>query len=317
VRHSPLVQLEAQAAARKQNGLGRPGVLAEYGNEVTRSKVQYDFILHQMKTFNAAGKLAVERHVSILRELEKIVNEMLLWESKTLELLDMYWRLADVAGVKSDFELRAGLRQMNNSSNLNAGALLLKSITLVRLEAYEEAMPILNQLAYVPALQVLVTIIRAEVLARTDKQREALAELRKTARFGLSNPRVRMHRAMAFAACDELKFAEAEWEALLKIGEHEVAARRAIAFINSASTSPTERTKLKALENARLAVKLDDADWASKLALALASSANGETDKASKLATEAAELATGSNQTFCDEIAEQLLAGKIASWKFK
>ncbi len=315
VRNTPRVQLQSQVTARKKTEIGRD-VLREYGNDLAQAKVRTDFVLHQIKTINVAGKLALERHVSILQELEKIVNEMLLWNSKTLELFDMYWSLADVAGVKSDIELKAGLRQLNRSSNENAGALLLKSITLIRLQEYDEAIAILNQLANVPALQVLVTTIYAEVLARTGDQREALAELRKTARFGLNDPKLRMHRAIAFAACDELKFAESEWEALLKIGGHEVAARRAIAFINAASKSPSERTKSKAMENAQLAVKLDDADWASRLALALATFANGETEQSSKLATEAAELATGSNQSLCDEIAEQLLAGNGTSWKF-
>ena len=315
VRHTPATQLRAQIAAREQADPLANKAILERGNNLAQTMVQCDMIAHQMKTLNAAGKLAVDRHVSILKELEKIVNEMLLWDAKTVELFDKYWSLADVSGVKSDEELRAGLQQLNRSSDANAGALLLKSITLIRMEQYDDATAILSELANIPALHVLVMTINAEVLARTGKQKEALAILRKTARMGLNDPRIRMHCAMAFAAFGELKAAEDEWEAVLKIGGHEVASRRAIAFINAASTTPTERTKATSLENAQLAVKLDEAEWASKIAFALATAANGEFEQASKLATEAAELATGSNQALCDEIAEQLLAGKNVSWK--
>jgi tetratricopeptide (TPR) repeat protein len=317
-RITPQAQLESQVKAQGNALVQRnfQNVVSAQGNQLANIKVDYDMILHQMKTLNEAGRLAVERHVSIVRELEKIVNEMLVWESKTMELFNQYWSLADVAGVKSDFELRAALRKLNHSSSENIGALFLKAITLARLEQYEEAVPLLNRLYNVPAIRVVVIAARADVLARTDKKREALSELRKTVPIGLNDPRVRMHRAVAFAACDEFKFAEAEWEALLKLGGHEVAARRAIALLNVSYSVPSDRNKARALEYAKLAVQLDSEDWVCELALALALAANGEPEKGIKSATRAAELAVGENQAICDEIIEKIRLGQHPGWSF-
>lgn len=318
VRNTPQTQLAAQALAPGNMLVQRnfQNAVAEGGGQLARIAVEYDIIVHQMKTLNEAGRLAIERQVSIMRELEKIVNEMLVWESTSMELFNHYWALADVTNVKSDLELRAALRQLSRSSSENIGALFLKAITLARLEKFDEAEQILNNLSYVPAIRVLITAARAEVLARTQRKRESMSELRKTAPVGLNDPRVRMHRAMAFAACDEFKLAEAEWEALLKLGGQEVAARRAIALINASYPEPSDRNKSRAMEYAKLAVQLDSEDWVSELSLALAFSINGDSDQGSKTATHAGELAVGENQVFCDEIAEKIKQGQHSSWRF-
>ena len=135
-RHTPQVQLAAQLGARDARNFRE--TLSARGNQLARVRVEYDLVRHQMKTLNEAGRLAVERHINIVRELETIVNEMLAWDTKTVELFNQYWSLADVAGFKSDFELRAALRQLSRSSNENSGALFFKAITLVRLEQYED-----------------------------------------------------------------------------------------------------------------------------------------------------------------------------------
>jgi tetratricopeptide (TPR) repeat protein len=318
-RHTPQTQLNAQLLA-PSNALVQQNfqkTVSAQGNQLARVKVEYDLILHQMKTLNEAGRLAVERHVSIVQELEKIVNEMLVWESKTMELFNQYWSLADVAGVKSYFELRAALRQLKSSSNENIGAMFFKAITLARLQQNEEAVKLLNRLYNVPAIRVIVTAAHADILARTDKKREALSELRKTVPIGLNDPRVRMHRAVAFAACDEFKLAEAEWEALLKFGGHEIAARRAIALLNASNSEPSDRNKARATDYAKLAVQLDSEDWASELALALAHAVNGEPEKGTKSAMRAAELAVGENREYCDEIGEKIRLGEPVNWRFR
>ena len=318
VRQTPRVQFQALANAPSNKLVQRKfgNAVRAQGSQLATISVEYDIIVQQMKTLNEAGRLAIERQLSILRELEKIVNEMLVWESTSIDLFNQYWALADVANVKSDFELRAALRQLTRSSDVNIGALFVKAITLARLEQYEEAATILNQLFNVPAIRTLVIAAHADVLARQDKKREAISELRKTLPAGLNDPRVRMYRAVAFAACEEFKLAEAEWEALLKLGGHEVAARRAIALLNASYSEPSDRNKSRALEYAKLAVQLDGEDWACELALALAFAINGESEKGIKSATRAGDLAVGENQTFCDEIAEKIKLGQPVSWVF-
>ncbi len=318
VRNTPQTQLNAQAQAPSNALVQRnfQNAVATQGSQLANLNVEYDIIMHQMKTLSEAGRLAIERQVSILRELEKIVNEMLVWESTSLELFNRYWALADVANVKTDLELRAALRKLNGSSSENIGALFLKAITLARLEKFDEATPLLNKLVYVPAIRVLVTAAHADVLARTLKKREAISELRKTLPIGLNDPRVRMYRAVAFAACEEFKLAETEWEALLKLGGHEVAARRAIALLNASYPEPSERNKSRALEYAKLAVHLDSEDWVCAIALALALAVNGESEKGIESAKRAAELAVGENQGICDEIADKIESGQHTGWSF-
>jgi tetratricopeptide (TPR) repeat protein len=125
-----------------------------------------------------------------------------------------------------------------------------------------------------------------------------------------------MHRAVVFAACEEFKLAEAEWEALLKLGGHEISARRAIALLNASYPVPSDRNKERASEYAKLAVALDSEDWACEMALALAFAANGQPEKGIEYAKQAAELAVGDNQVICDEIVDKIRRGDPVAWSF-
>lgn len=295
---------------------GQSTAINNIANSSVNANIQYDRIRHHIKTLNEAGKLAVERHLSVMQDLERIVNEMRAWDAKALDLFHKYWELADAAGVKCDVELRTALRQCSRTSDDNVGAMLLRAITLVRLDQPDEALPILEKLAAIPITQLFARTIRAETMARAGEKREAIALLRKNAAASASDARIRMHRAQAFAAAGELKSAEAEWDAILKIGGYETAARRALAFINTAHSTLTERHKTTALENAQLAVQLAEDDWASQLALAISTAASGKVPEALTAAESATTLAGGDKIALCQEVLEQIKTGSRPLWKF-
>ncbi len=303
--------------AAQSNQLMRSQEMKSLGSVSAAVQVEADAILHEMKTTDAAGRLAVQRYVSLMHELEKTVKEMTGWEQKAVALFNRYWEIADVAGIQSNLELRTSLRELEKASDQNAGAMFARAIALMRLERYEEALLLFNQLVEVPAIHAIAYGARAEAYYRLGKKREAAASLQKTLPIGLTDARVRIQRAQAFAATGELRHAETEWEAVLKLGGHEIAARRAIALINASLPGSNDRNTQKAVENAFLAAELAGDDWSCVLAVALASAARGDMEKAVESATKAANLAVGENQALCDHIAEQIQAGAPqVCWKF-
>ncbi len=307
---------QRNASAKPLGGPQFNRAMSTLAKQNTEIQVYYDMVRHQLKTFSEAGKLAVQRHMSQMGELERIATEMSVWDNKNNAFFNQYWELADVDMVKSDLELQAAIEQLKTSSHENPGAVFLKAVTLTRLEQYDEALPHLARLADVRVLHGLLLALRAEILTRTDKKREAEAALRQTLPLGLKDPRVRMHRAVALAASGQFKLAELEWEAIIKLGGHEIAARRGIAWINGSAPTPTNRIKSKAIENANLATQLGGDDWSCEIAFAIAAAANGQLEKAIESARKASKLTIGTNQAFCERLIEQLNEGNKVSWRF-
>ncbi len=152
---------------------------------------------------------------------------------------------------------------------------------------------------------------------RAGEERVAHVDLQKTLPAAQNDPRVRMQRAMALAAGGQLKPAETEWEVVLKLGGHEVAARRGLALVNFSHSNPNGRQLSKALEQAELAAQLAPEEWSCQMALALALVACSKSDQAVAIAEKAAQLAVGEKQTYCEEIAMQIKGGATCTgWKF-
>lgn len=314
VRLDPATQLRLMYPTAY--GTNEQRTIASLAKQNTDIQVYYDMVRHHMKTLNEASKLVAERHLSQMRELEAIFKDMSVWEKSYLDFFDRYWELADVAKVKSDLELKSAITQLANSDDYNPGAIFIKAVTFARLEQFDEALKQIDRLKDVQVLQSVTLALKAEILTRTDKKREAANLLRQTARQGLNDPRVRMHRAMALAADGQLRKAELELEVVVKLGGHSVASHRGIAFINGSSPKPTNKIKSKAMENAVLANQLAGDDWACRIALALASATNGEWDNAARFAEEAAELSIGTNHEFCQKVLEQVSEKHQPTWRF-
>lgn len=279
-------------------------------------QLSIDQIVHGLETVHKAGNLAVGRHMSLVKELQKIASEMQAWQLKSDELINQYWEVADVEGVKSDIELRLALRVLRRASENNSGATFARSITLMRLGDKEESLKLLNLLAQHPSVHLLASSARAELYARLGKKREFQAELRGTMPAGQNDPRVRMHRAQAMAVGGELRQAEREWESVLKLGGHNIAAYRSIALINASLPWTSDRNLEKAVDYANLASRLAGDDWSCEAAVAMVAAASGEVDRGFDTAERASDLAIGSNQALCSELALQIKSGTPVSWEF-
>ncbi|GAB5402413.1 MAG: hypothetical protein Aurels2KO_06440 [Aureliella sp.] len=279
-------------------------------------RTHMDRLLHSLKTAERGGKLAVQRYASLVRELQRILAEAGDWQAKSQSLMAEYWELADVEGVKNDVELKMVLRELQRAAPYNSGAAFAQAITLMRLGEYEIALQRFNALVSFPPTRLLATAARAEVYARLGNSRDAANDLRSVMPAGRSDARVRMHRARAFAVAGDLKQAEKEWEAVLKLGGHNIAAYRAIALINASLPNQTDRTRSRALDSARLATQLASDDWSCELAFALASVACGEPDQGQKSASRASDLTVGSNQVLCSQVVHQIETGQPVSWDF-
>ncbi len=311
VRYAPrsqFAQFSSQVPTRSE-----ANVIAQ---QLVSVQMNIDHILHSLETVYKAGNLAMERHISLVQELQRVVNEIAVWQVKSSALFNQYWEVADVEGVKSDVELRLALRVLEHSAEGNYGAAFARAITLMRLGENEEALALLNVLAKHPAIFALASAARAELYARLGKKREFQAELRATLPAGQNDPRMRMHRAQALAASGDLRQAEREWEMVLKLGGHDVAAYRAIALINASLPTPSERNIKKATENAQLALQLAGDDWSCEAAVAMAAAVRGDLDGGLASAERASDLAIGRNQVLCSELGLQIKAGNSVGWDF-
>lgn len=286
----------------------------DLANQAAAAKVQIDAILHEMKTVHRAGNLAIQRHISIVLALQKINNQWIEWQAKSFGLFERYWQWSDVFGIRSNLERRTALRTLQRSSDNNFGAAFAQAITLMQLEEYDKALAILNVLVSSANMHGIATAARSELLARMGQSREAKLDLRTSLAVAPQDPRVRVHRAMTFSVLGELTQAEREWETVLKFGGNEIAARRAIAFINVAI--PGERSRRKAAEQSMLASQLAGDDWASEAAVAMAAAANGDRERALAAAETARSLAVGDNQEVCAQLHQDIKAGVEVAWEF-
>jgi tetratricopeptide (TPR) repeat protein len=295
----------------------KAGLSMAAGQQMAQTRVQLDLLYHQMKTTDQAGRLVLQRRKNVIDELQSILAEWRSLDAKSLELFNRYWQAADVAALKSNLELKAGLRSLQQADADNEGAQFALAITHMRLKEFDEALPLLNQLVQTPAVRGVALAARAELYVRMGKADLSSADMRQALSIAKKDPRVRLHCAMALAAAGSLRTAESEWEAVLKLGTQEIAARRAIALIHAAAPTPSDYDKKIANGYAQLAAKLaGEEDWACQMACALAAQASGQTLEAIRSAQRASDAAIGDKRVFCDAAIEQLKQGSRPSWQF-
>lgn len=291
-----------------QRSLQGPDV-RDAGDQLAAVHVSLEALAHDMKSFREAERLTIQRYLSQLQELERVVQEMMRWSQRSLELFDAYWELADVAGVRSPLELRMVLRELERASEADAGALFARAITLTRLERSPEALALLEQVSQFPPARLVVQAARAEILIRDGQTREGRSLLGQTLPAGSDDARVRLHRAQAYAAAGDLRSAANEWKAVLQLGGHEIAARRGLALLYASQSNPSPRELETALDQAQLASQLAGDDWSCELALGLAWAAHGDDPQALAAVGRAGKFAAGENQTYCEQVAAQIQAG--------
>ncbi len=309
------VQAASVRAQGSTNSLTRSQALS-IADAVASLGVQADMMTHQMRTLDAAGRIVVQQRLTLLQQWKSLLEEYRAYHDEQLELFDKYWRLADVMGLRCDWELQAALRALERAADDNPGAIFVRAMIAMRSDRLDEAAQWLDELKRFDEIQYVVLAARAELQARLGKTEEALQSLRTALAKAKSDPRVRMHRAVIFTGLGRYRDAETEWEAVLKQGVHEIKARCGIAMLNVLVNNPNDKQKARALENAELANRLaGEDDWPSFVALALAHAINDHADEATAAADQATALAMGSQRIRCLDLSKRLKAGEKPAWK--
>jgi tetratricopeptide (TPR) repeat protein len=313
VRLSPYDRLALQTGATFQDEefKTKVGALARQQN---MERIFNDLNLHQGKSLDVAESLIVQRHMSQVKDLQRGIEEQFEWQKKLHGFFDRYWDLADITQIRSDLELRKGLEQTNDIISNNPGQLFLKAVLLNRLQRYDEAIKVIDASIEIPRLRLLLVCLKAEILMRTDKPQEAITLLRQIPKNALADSRIRMQRATAYAAGKMYKQAIDDWEVIGKSGEHGIDAKRTLACLYV--TFDNNRSKVQAIKNGELAVKLNSEDWSCSIAMAMAYAKGEKKEKAIEFANRAIEQSLGSNREFCEIVATKIENEESVYWRF-
>ncbi len=167
----------------------------------------------------------------------------------------------------------------------------------MRLERLDEAQTMLENLTGVDGIDpAWVTCASAELLARQGRKTEAIQALRSLSNQASGRLQSAHAPSQIYAMLGRIKEAESDWVAVLKKGDHDIAARRAIAQLNLSSPNPTDHQKARALEHAQLACRLtDEEDWMSFMTVSIALAMNGQQNEAIESANKAADAAIARN----------------------
>lgn len=292
-----------------KNAVGLSEQVADLGFHIDAS-------IHKLKTLDVAGNLAVQRQISLMQEIKRRFLEMQGWDRKSVQLFDRYWEVADILAMQSDLETKVGARALKKSASDNPGAGFLRAVILIRQKEYSEALPIIDALARLPAIRARVLTLKAEWFARQGMEKEARQLLQNVLAIGKNDVRVRLHRGQVFAILGELDRAEQEWRLVLKYGDYDIAAHRAIALINASRTKLSSAQKLKSLEEAEVAAQLAADDWSCVATLAIAAAVNDNQKLAVENAKKASNLTVGSKRLLCEEMLAKFEADQPFAWEF-
>ncbi|MCC7336775.1 MAG: hypothetical protein IT422_16915 [Pirellulaceae bacterium] len=275
----------------------------------------------QFKQLDLASRLVVERRQKILNGLEETNRQAQQWFVDQRKLYDRYLDQADIAGVRSQVQLKSALRELERADPDNLSARVVRAITLVRLERLDEAEPLMEELVRSPTIARPVAIaLKAEVLARRGETKEAQKQLKELLKLKeIPSQAIWLHAQVAQLLNDPSQ-AVRQWNSLLQSGSNEVAAHRGLALCYCTfrqRSSNQKRVYREALEHAELANRLTgDSDWSCQIALALATAISGDLDQAATLAETAADSALLEKQTLCLAFAQELRDGSIPVWEF-
>ena len=275
----------------------------------------------QIKQLDVASRLTVERRQKILTHLEETTQQAQQWFVDQRKLYDRYLDQADIAGVRSEIQLKAVLRELERADPDNLSARVVRAITLVRLEHFDEAQPLIEDLLQSTTIARPVAMaLQAEVLARRGEKKEAQQQLRELLKLKEVPPQAIWLHAQVAQLLNEPSQAIAQWNGLLRSGSNEIAAHRGLALCYCAfrqRSSNQKRVQHEALEHAELANQLSgDSDWSCQLALALATAIGGDLPQAASLAENAADNALLEKQSLCLNFAQELKDGSIPKWEF-
>jgi tetratricopeptide (TPR) repeat protein len=277
-----------------------------------------DFLEHQLKELDAAGRLLVQRRFRALQDLVAVEQYLASWHAKNAALAEQYWVIADCCCVRSRIEHQAGLRELRNADVNNAAANLARAMLHMHLDDYQSALESLSPIEDSAQGWPLATAVRGRVGALQGNDQLAKQCLKHSLNRGRQDWRVRLIRAQTLAVLGDYEASRAEWEVVLNSGKDQVSARRALALLYVSQTSRTPKGSEQAIEHARVASKLEgEQQWSCQIALALCLAAGGDAQGGMVLAKEAQLLAIGEQKLLCSDIAHQIEAGQHAVWNFR
>ncbi len=275
----------------------------------------------QIKQLDLASRLVIERRQKILNNLEETSRQAQQWFVDQRKLYDRYLDQSDIAGLRSQIELKSVLRELERADPDNLSARVVRAITLVRLERLDEAETVIAELLKSPTIARPVAIaLRAEVHVRRGETKEAQKQLKELLKLKELPPHaIWLHAQVAQLSNDPSQAAK-QWNGLLRSGSNEVAAHRGLALCYCTfreRSANQKRVQREALEHAELANQLSgDSDWSCQIALALATAIGGDLAQAATLAEAAADNALLEKQALCLAFAQELQNGTIPEWEF-
>ena len=106
----------------------------------------------QIKQLDLASLQIIERRQKILNNLEETSRQAQQWLVDQRKLYDRYLDQADIAGLRSQIQLKSALRQLKRADPNNLSAGVVRAITLVRLERLDEAETLIDELVKSPTI---------------------------------------------------------------------------------------------------------------------------------------------------------------------
>lgn len=325
ITRSQIPQTLGNPTSASNRADGRNGVSLQNMTRVTTADRQAaavamegDFLEHQLKELDAAGRLVVQRRFRALQDLVAVEQELPGWHAKNAMLAEQYWHIADCCCVRSRMEHQAGLRELSNADDNNAAANFAKAMLRMHVGDYDNALALLPLIEDLPGWTSLAIAVRGRIHALQGNYKSAHHSLKESFNRGRHDWHVRLIRAQTLSIVGDYEAAQEEWEYVLKYGKDEVSARRALALLYVTQTGRTPKGCEQAIEHARVASKLEgEQQWSCQLALALSIAAGGDTPGAIAIAEAAQLLAVGEQKLLCFDTARQIEAGQQVVWNFR
>jgi Flp pilus assembly protein TadD len=274
----------------------------------------------QVRQLSSAQQATVRRHFEAVNDGIKLRNEIIAWQQKSDSFLDSYWRFSDPEGNQTKEYNEQILEQWKLASDENVAAKIVQGLLELRLGQSKEALQTLSTaIGRETKWNAVAFAARSIVYSYRNEKQKAKQDLIAAYRLAPKNSYVLWLRAMHFALQGDYASAKKEFSKLVVGQQHEIAARRMLAVLDTIRPLKTERDSANALDHARLASALTGSEnWYSELVLAMSLHATGDQVEALTTAKHSRELASDENVEHCDRVIEWISADKPIelNWKF-
>lgn len=280
---------------------------------------QYTIAATQLSQIRFAGDVTSERLRSMSQEFVRLSNQLQLLSQAQVKLVGAYIYGSDTFTAETREENQATLAVLEEASDENVGAQLVRAIVLRRLGVTKEAKQILKkQQEQRNQFLPLITAMLVEHTAAMDDEFEPVKALLPITQSGNVAPLVHVFAARAHLKHNDYPAAIRHFRKASDEKTCEGLVNRDFALAMIQNEKATRRDRLEAMTLAKLAVKRsDDSQWNDQLAYAIVLAANGEFQGAEVQAQAAANTASDEFKPFCDGILVSIQQGSLPQWDFK